>query len=129
MGGTDMGGAVTTARTATGAATGAVRRGLLMSRLQLADPTLTQRPTPGMDMDTGTDTGPTAGVDTTDLMAMATGDGRSGLLMRRSPPAVPTLTLRPTRTGGATGATGARLLVISQFSGHNSFFLSRNLDQ
>merc|ERR1739848_131699 len=103
MGGTDMGGAVTTARTATGAATGAVRRGLLMSRLQLADPTLTPRPTPGTDMDTDTDTGPTAGVDTTDLMAMATGDARSGLLMRRSPPADPTLTLRLTRTGGATG--------------------------
>merc|ERR1719278_2357298 len=104
-----------------------------MRRPPPADPTLTPRPTPGTDMDTDTDTGPTAGVDTTDLMAMATGNGRSGLLMRRSPPAVPTLTLRPTRTGGATGegtamlvttghtatgaAPGARLLASSQYSG------------
>merc|ERR1739838_1134004 len=93
----------------------------------------------------GTVTGPTAGVDTTDLMAMATGYARSGPLMRRSPPAVPILTLRLTHTGGATGEgmamvdttghtatgadTGARLLASSQYSGHRSFILSRNLDQ
>merc|ERR1719397_499186 len=101
--GTDMGWAATTGRTATGAATGAARSGRLMRRPPLADPTLKPRPTPGTDTDTDTVTGPTAGVDTTDLMAMATGDARSGPLTRRSPPAVPTLTPRLTHTGGATG--------------------------